>query len=223
MYCKKCGSEIPDDVKFCVKCGNPTAGQAQNVQASPGQGTVIVQAGGGTFQKIMLVLICAVFLVIMFIAVSFYMDNKNEKELIYEQNKAAAQEQKNQAKAQEEYRIKMSNYESHRGSWKVDRALIDGEWQDYNFWGEAIGGLMDFRNLYSFGNDTNYGAATTIECGADSIDMSSIGFGIYSLDSFSYESTSYEGYIYTNYDQGIRISFYDRTDPSSMSVLHIIG
>ena len=22
-YCTKCGSEIPDDAKFCIKCGRP--------------------------------------------------------------------------------------------------------------------------------------------------------------------------------------------------------
>lgn len=25
MYCKKCGSELPDNYKFCSKCGNPVS------------------------------------------------------------------------------------------------------------------------------------------------------------------------------------------------------
>lgn len=29
MYCRKCGAEIPDDSAFCVKCGTPVAGSAE--------------------------------------------------------------------------------------------------------------------------------------------------------------------------------------------------
>ncbi|MDE7289276.1 MAG: hypothetical protein K2N71_07230 [Oscillospiraceae bacterium] len=107
----------------------------------------------------------------------------------------------------------MANYENHRGTWKVDEAYIDGEWQDYNFWGEAIGKVMDFRNLYSFGNDTNYGAATTVELGADSVDFSSIGYGIYSLNSFTFEFNRSGAPTFTNDDQGIQFRFIDDYNP----------
>lgn len=30
MICKKCGNEMPDDVKVCTNCGNPLENEAQN-------------------------------------------------------------------------------------------------------------------------------------------------------------------------------------------------
>lgn len=213
MYCNKCGNEIPDNVKFCVKCGNPTSDE-QPVSAETGvqKGTVIVQASGGVFQKVMLLIICAVFLVIMFVVVSFYMENKQEKTELAQQNEIALRnqevQQKQQAKEQEQNELKIAYYESNRGSWKVDSAYVNGEWEaDYNFWGEAIGDFMDFRNLYEFGNDTNYGAGTYIELNADSIDMSAIGWGIYSLDGFSFELDEFGKAVFTNENEGLQLYF----------------
>lgn len=213
MYCIKCGSEIPDNVKFCVKCGNPTSEEGQDIQTGNQQGTVIVKAGGGAFQKIILLIICAVFLVIMFIAVSFYFDSQKEKELAQQQNKIAAQNQKEQEKAQEEYETKMANYENHCGSWEIKRARIDGEWQDYNFWGQALGKVIDFRNLYAFGSETNYGGGTTIEFGTSSVDLNSIGFGVYDLDNFTFEFNKFGAPTFTNEEQGIQFRFIDDDNP----------
>ena len=37
MYCKKCGAEIPDDVKFCLHCGAPVEESAKPVEPAPEQ------------------------------------------------------------------------------------------------------------------------------------------------------------------------------------------
>ena len=43
MFCRKCGSEIPDGSKFCIKCGAMTT--AQNGSVPP----TVLSSQGGTY------------------------------------------------------------------------------------------------------------------------------------------------------------------------------
>lgn len=223
MFCNKCGNQIADDVKFCVKCGQPVGQAVQNgnapapqpqnaAQGSVPQGTVIVQnSGGGVFQKVMLVFICIIFLVIMFVVVSFYMENKKDKDIQQQQMNLAAQ-------AQADREQLMLHYESYQGSWEIESAYIDGEWKSYNSFGEIAGAILDWRNLYYYGNDTNYGAATTIEFTSNSIDMTNVGLGVYSLDYFVYSQTMYGEDVFTNETQGIKIQWKNSSPKSYLLI-----
>lgn len=41
MFCEKCGNQMPDDSKFCLSCGAPTAGAESVQEAAPVVDTVV--------------------------------------------------------------------------------------------------------------------------------------------------------------------------------------
>ena len=44
MYCRKCGSQLPDDAAFCTKCGTSTTSSGQTVAAQSNQVPVLAPA-----------------------------------------------------------------------------------------------------------------------------------------------------------------------------------
>jgi hypothetical protein len=47
IYCTKCGASLPDDAKFCAKCGQPTAATGAPAAAAGGGSTLTTASRGG--------------------------------------------------------------------------------------------------------------------------------------------------------------------------------
>lgn len=205
MFCNKCGKQIADDAKYCGKCGHPTA-LADNIQAnapmnSIQQTPVIVKKGSsGAVQIVLLTLILIVFIVILLTILS--MSKANSKSTVNQSRQNFLAERERIAKEQ-----LILNYETYQGSWKVTEAMVNGKWTVFSGLSEIVGTIADLGFKYYFDADTNFGAPTTIYLNSDSVDLTCIGLGVYSIENFVYNQSIYGSDDFTNESQGIKLSW----------------
>ena len=48
MFCRNCGKQLEDNVRFCLNCGTPVVRQAQAVERPPVQNTELAGEVQGT-------------------------------------------------------------------------------------------------------------------------------------------------------------------------------
>lgn len=76
MYCKNCGNNIPDNVSFCSKCGNPVS---QQVAASE---IIQKKKSGKTGVIVAIVILFVIFIIVGSVILSGYMSTKQMRDAL---------------------------------------------------------------------------------------------------------------------------------------------
>ncbi|MBR4084198.1 MAG: zinc ribbon domain-containing protein [Lachnospiraceae bacterium] len=203
MYCEQCGTELKENNRFCEQCGYPVnspddncvSGQT-NSSTQPvyygSQPQVIVQAPRKGFNffhffvGVSIIIIGTVFIgLAVFLIKQVQMSKPTDEQL----QAQADIESANEREAQEQ-QLFSAIYSLYCGNYEMEKVRDNGVWKNYNTAGEVIGFLVDFRNLYEFGSQTDMYSAPTITLSADSIDLTSLQLGIHNVNEFHYENIS---------------------------------
>lgn len=222
MFCEQCGSELKENSKFCERCGAPVNGAGSNnasmyanAAGQPvyysGQPQIIVQAPKKGFNFFHFFVGAAIVIFgIVFLGVAIFLVKTIQSgQPTAEQLQAQADADAASEMAAQERQMFDAIYSVYCGTYEIEKVRNNGVWENYNTVGEVVGFLVDFRNLYEFGSQTDMYSAPTITLSPDSVDLTSLGLGSYSVDYFHYEQISGMDY-FINDTHGIAI-FYDGT------------
>uniref|UniRef100_UPI004057911E zinc-ribbon domain-containing protein n=1 Tax=Acetatifactor sp. TaxID=1872090 RepID=UPI004057911E len=212
MFCEQCGFEIKETDKFCEKCGHAissdSVADATGVQATEpiqqnpqqvyyGTQTQVVEQnpkkGFNFFHFFVGASILIFGIAFIVIAMSFMKQmqaGQPTAEQMQAQADAQAEAEAANAAAVQEQQLFNGIYSLYCRSYELEQVRTNGRWEAYNTLGEVAGAILDFRNYYEFGSQTQTYTAPSITLSMESIDLTALELGVHSISEFYYEEIS---------------------------------